>query len=67
MSDTQLTLTADERLLLVRLLSKELGDTRVELHHTHFSPEFRGEVKSEEAMLRDLLARLQSTQTAQPR
>jgi hypothetical protein len=58
MSEVQLTLNAAERDLLLRLLRRELGDTRVELHHTHFSPDFRGEVKEEEALLRGLLGKL---------
>jgi hypothetical protein len=65
-ADVQLRLTTEERDLLVRLLARELGDTRVELHHTHFSPEFRGEVKEEEAILRDLLNKLHPSTGPQP-
>jgi hypothetical protein len=61
MPEVSLTLTAEERNLLLQLLFKELGETRVELHHTHFSPDFRGEVKAEEGMLRGLLGKLGGT------
>jgi hypothetical protein len=67
MSEMQLQLTTEEKNLLVRLLVKELGDTRVELHHTHFSPEFRGEVKQEEVVLRNLLGKLQQAGGTPPR
>ena len=58
MNPLQISLSAEERGLLVRLLQTELGETRVELHHTHFSPEYRSEVKAEEALLRALLGKL---------
>ena len=58
MAETQLLLTAEEKDLLVRLLKKELGETRVEVHRTHFSPEYREQVKEEEALLRGLLGKL---------
>jgi hypothetical protein len=66
MSDMQVQLTIQERNLLIRILNRELGDTRVELHRTHFSPEFRGEVKEEEAMLRQLLGKLKRVDAATP-
>ncbi len=53
-------LSADERSLLVRLLETALGDTRVELHHTHYSPEFREQVKREEGVIRSLLEKLKA-------
>jgi hypothetical protein len=58
MADTPLMLTAEEQKLLVGVLRAALGDTRVELHHTHFSPEFRSEVQREDKLLRGLLAKL---------
>jgi hypothetical protein len=58
MTDVPLTLTANERDLIVRLLDRELGDTRSELHRTHFSPDFRDDVEREEKLLRQLLDKL---------
>jgi hypothetical protein len=58
MTDVPLTLTANERDLIVRLLDHELGDTRSELHRTHFSPDFRDDVEREEKLLRQLLDKL---------
>jgi GrpB-like predicted nucleotidyltransferase (UPF0157 family) len=57
MSDFTLTLNERERLELVRLLEQALGDTRVELHHTH-TPGYREGVKEEEVVIRGLLQRL---------
>jgi hypothetical protein len=59
MAPTNLSLTAEERALLTRLLDLALRDTRVEVHRTHFSPEFREQVKAEESLLRGLLAKVQ--------
>jgi len=56
--ETPLSLSADEKGLLIRLLTTELGNTRVEMRHTDFSPDYRGEVKKEEALLRSLLHKL---------
>ena len=53
-----LDLTTAERDLLVRLLSTELGNTRVELRHTDFSVDFEQGVKREVALLRGLLEKL---------
>jgi hypothetical protein len=58
MADIPLTLTANERDLIVRLLDRELGETRSELHRTHYSPEFREDVEREERLLRQLLDKL---------
>ncbi len=58
MADIPLTLTSNERDLIVRLLDRELGDTRSELHRTHYSPEFREDVQREEKLLRELLDKL---------
>jgi hypothetical protein len=58
MASGNVTLTAQEQTLLIRLLEAALGETRVELHHTHFSPEFRDSVKQEESLLRELLQKV---------
>jgi len=58
MTTTDISLSQDELALLMRMLETALGETRVELHHTHFSPAFRQEVKEEAELLRGLLERL---------
>jgi hypothetical protein len=60
MNDNSITLTANERDLLVRLLDRELGDTRSEFRRTH-TPEFREDVEREEKLLRQLLDKLRVT------
>lgn len=58
MTANTLMLSRDERALLTNLLETALGETRVELHHTHFSPTYRDDVKKDEQMLRTLLEKL---------
>ncbi len=58
MNETQVTLTAEEKKLLVRVMETTLAETRVEAHHTHFSPEFRAEILKEEKTIRGLLDKL---------
>ncbi len=53
----QLAIDAEERAELLTLLERELGETRVEAHHTH-TPKFREGVLHEEAVLRRLLEKL---------
>jgi hypothetical protein len=53
------SLNEQEITLLRQMVETALGETRVELHHTHFTPEFRDRVKQEEAMLRGILDKLQ--------
>jgi hypothetical protein len=64
MAEFNLPLTAEERIVLFRILDTALRETRVEVHHTHFSPEFREQVKAEEVLLRGLLAKLRSAPAA---
>ncbi len=59
MANIVFNLTSDEIVMLRRLVDTALGDTRIEVHRTHHSPEFREEVKQEEELLRGLLAKLQ--------
>jgi hypothetical protein len=58
MAEFQLTLTEEEKRLLVNLLKYSLGETRTEVHHTHFSPDYRAQVVHEEEILRQLLEKL---------
>jgi hypothetical protein len=58
MGEIQLLLSPQERDELVRLLETALGDTRVELHHTDFSPDYKDKVKEEEGLIRSLLNKL---------
>ena len=57
MSDFTVKFNADERQELVRIVTRELEDTRVEVHHTH-TPGFRDEVLQEEKLLRGMLSKL---------
>ena len=59
MNEIILKLTSDETAELLRLVSAALGDTRVEVHRTHHTPEFRDNVKQEEDLLRGILKKLQ--------
>ncbi len=57
--DSPIVLTTNERDLIVRLLDRELGDTRSEVHRTH-QPAMREDVLREESLLRELLAKLRA-------
>lgn len=57
MGDTTLTLTADERDTLVRLLEEELKETRVEEHRTR-APSARQVVLKQEDIIASLLRKL---------
>lgn len=63
MAELSLPLTSEERDLLLNMLHTALGETRVELHHTHFSPEFRDQVKHERDLLSGLLEKLRQVGT----
>ncbi|MBX9792636.1 MAG: hypothetical protein K2Y37_27360 [Pirellulales bacterium] len=54
------TLTSDQRDLLLRLLDVALAETRVEAHRTHFSPDYRKQVLQEEEQIKALLGQLRS-------
>ena len=49
----------EERVEMVRLLEQILGETRVEIHRTHYNPNYRDRVIGQEALLRGLLVKLQ--------
>jgi hypothetical protein len=57
MAELTLVLNEPERRELLRLLNQALGDTRVEVHHTH-TPGYREIVQQEEAVIRGLLEKL---------
>ena len=58
MAAVTLSVTDEERTLLQHLLETALGETRVEVHHTHYSPDFRDKLKKDESLLRNLLAKV---------
>lgn len=53
-------LSDQEVAMLRRMVTTALGDTRVEVHRTHMTPDFREQVKAEEALLRGLLTKLEN-------
>jgi hypothetical protein len=54
------TLAREEVTELLQLLKQALGETRVEVHHTH-SPDFRAQVEHRECILRGLIDRFQES------
>ena len=54
------TLTNEQRDLLLRVLDVALAETRVEAHRTHFSPDYRKQVLQEEEQIKTLLSQLRS-------
>jgi hypothetical protein len=58
MAEFNLMFTEQERMELLRILKNYLGETRVEVHHTH-TPGYRENVKHEEETIRSLLQKLQ--------
>ena len=58
MAEFNLVLNEQERAELLRILKNYLGETRVEVHHTH-TPAYRENVQREENVIRGLLERLQ--------
>ena len=61
MPDFTLLLNDQERSELARLLEQALSETRVEVHRTHFSPDYRATVQQEEGVIRGLLDKLRKT------
>jgi hypothetical protein len=58
MSEFHLTISENEREMLVRVLSDALKHKRVEVHRTEFSRDFRRELEAEEAQMQSILDRL---------
>ena len=56
----ELTLDDAERALILDLLDNALGETRVEVHHTH-TPSYRKDVINHEAVIRRLIEKLRPT------
>ena len=58
MAEFNLLINEQERAELLRVLKNSLGETRVEVHHTH-TPAYRESVKEEEEVIRGLLEKIQ--------
>jgi hypothetical protein len=59
MAEFNLVLSEREKQYLEGMLKSALGETRVEAHRTHYSPEYRQQVLGEEELVRQLLAKVQ--------
>ena len=66
MNEMHVSFTAEELVLLHRLVQTALGDARVEVHRTHHTPSYREQVKAEEAMLRGLLEKMEAKPAMAP-
>ena len=64
--DVHLTITEREHELLVRLLEAAWTEMRAEVHHAHFSPEFREGMKREEGVLAELLEKARRARHSTP-
>ena len=62
MTEFNLPINDSERAQLLRVLKNSLGETRVEVHHTH-TPGYRESVKHEEDVIRGLLQKLENGPT----
>jgi hypothetical protein len=58
MLEVQLTITAGERDLLVRILGDALKGKRVEVHRTEFSRQYRHDLEAEETEINGLLEKV---------
>lgn len=54
-----ITVSAEERILLQRLLDEELRSVRVRIHHTH-DADLRNALKNQERTVRRLLGRVEA-------
>jgi hypothetical protein len=64
--DINLTITEQEHELLIRLLKAAWNEMRTEVHHAHFSPEFREGMKREEGVLGELLEKARRARHSMP-
>lgn len=60
MAEFNLLINEQERAELLRVLKSSLGETRVEVHHTH-TPGYRENVQHEEEVIRGLLKKIQGS------
>ena len=58
----ELQLLDAERDLLSRILDREFNNLRTEVHHTK-TPEFRDQLRTEEALLKGLIDKLQPAES----
>ncbi|MCC7085009.1 MAG: hypothetical protein IT427_08385 [Pirellulales bacterium] len=65
MSDIHLTISPDQRNLLVKLLTSAVKKKRVEVHRTEFSRDYRHELEAEESQLESLLEQLSNSTLAE--
>jgi hypothetical protein len=65
MAEFNLLINEQERNELLRVLRNSLGETRVEVHHTH-TPGYRESVKREEEVIRGLLQKIEGRATPNP-
>lgn len=56
------TLNDEEAAELLQLVEQSLGETRVEVHHTH-TPDFRDKVQHREALLKALVEKLRKARS----
>lgn len=61
MAEFHVVLTPSERELLVRMLTDEMKNKRVEVRRTEFSREYRHQVEAEEVQVHALLDKLSHT------
>lgn len=64
MNEYTVVLTQEEKEYLQRVLQTAIGETRVEAHRTHYSPDFRDRVLAEEVLLRGMISKLEAAATA---
>ena len=65
MADCQLTLTSEERELLIDVLEDVLRDIRVEEHRTR-APSYREHILHREDLITDLMNRLDPSRSSSP-
>jgi hypothetical protein len=65
-SDIQLSISQEQRDLLVHLLTAALKEKRVEVHRTEVSRDFRHQLEAEESAMAHLLDKLSHTAAGSP-
>lgn len=64
MQAIQVSLSPEERDLLVEILQESLDNRRVEVRRTEFSTEFRHQLQGQEELVRAILDKVSQTTTA---